>query len=249
MHILYLDDSGSPTNRNEEYFVLGGLSVPENSVGWLTYELEKIASEYDADDPSSVELHAAEIFKGAEHPWKDITVKRERVDVIKKVLSSLDKANREIVAFACAVHKASVTREDVVIHAYEEVTSRFNRYLQRISTETGSKQRGIIVLDKSSYETGLQNLTSQIRKNGNRWGGFMKEVVEVPLFVDSKASRIVQLADHVAYAVFRRYNSDDLAYMKIIENRFDEMEGKICGLAHKISTHRTCTCPACLSRR
>lgn len=249
MHVLYLDDSGSPTNQNEEYFVLGGVSVPENSVAWLTSNLEALAAEFDAVDPSSVELHAAEIFKGAEHPWKDITVKKDRVDIIKKVLSTLNKANRETVAFACAVHKASINKEDVVIHAYEEVTSRFNRYLQRISDETKAKQRGIIVLDKSSYETGLQNLTSKIRKNGNRWGGFMREVVEVPLFVDSKASRIVQLADHIAYAVFRRYNSDDLAYMKVIETRFDEMDGKICGLAHKVSTYRTCTCPACLSRR
>jgi hypothetical protein len=248
MHILYLDDSGSPTNRNEEYFVLGGVSVPETSVRWLNYELEKIAADYN-EDPSSVELHAAEIFKGSEHPWKEMTNKGDRVKVIKRVLSSLDTAKKDIVLFACAVHKASVTKEDAVIHAYEEISSRFNRYLQRISDETKQKQRGIIVLDKSSYETGLQNLTSQFRKTGNRWGGYMKEIVEVPLFVDSKASRIVQLADHIAYAVFRRYNSDDLGYMKLVENRFDEMDGKICGLSHKIVTHKTCTCPACLSRR
>lgn len=249
MHILYLDDSGSPTNPKEEYFVLGGVSVPENSARWLSYELEKIATEFNAENPASVELHAAEIFKGAESPWKEMTNKQERIQAIKKVLSSLDKAKADTVLFACAVHKASMNREDAVIHAYEEVSSRFNRYLQRVTAETKILQHGIIVIDKSSYETGLQNLTSQIRKTGNRWGGYMKEIVEVPLFVDSKASRIVQLADHIAYAVFRRYNADDLAYMKIIENRFDEMDGKICGLSHKTSTYRTCNCPACLSRR
>ena len=249
MHILYLDDSGSPINPQEEYFVLGGISVPETSVRWLAYELENIAIEFDPTNPSSVELHAAEIFSGRHYPWDAITKKQDRVEIIKKVLHALDRAKKDIVIFACAVHKASYPQEDVVIHAYEEITSRFNRYLQRISEDPNQKQRGILVLDKSSYETGLQNLASQIRKEGNRWGSYMKEIVEVPLFVDSKASRIVQLADHIAYAVFRRYNANDITYMNVIETRFDEMEGKICGLSHKIQSYRTCTCPACLSRR
>ncbi len=32
MHLLYLDDSGSVNNLNEDYLVLGGVAVPENSV-------------------------------------------------------------------------------------------------------------------------------------------------------------------------------------------------------------------------
>ncbi len=249
MHILYLDDSGSPINPQEEYFVLGGISVPENSVRWLSYELEKIATQIVHENPETVELHAAEIFSGRQDPWQSFKNKQQRIDIIKNVLRTLSAANKEITVFACAVHKASYPQEDVVIHAFEEISSRFEKYLQRISEETATQQRGILVLDKSSYETGLQNLTSQFRKTGNRWGSYMKGIVEVPLFVDSKASRIVQLADHIAYAVFRRYNASDLTYMNMIENRFDERDGVICGLAHKISTYRTCTCPACLSRR
>jgi predicted RNA-binding protein Jag len=249
MHILYLDDSGSPINPNEEYFVLGGVSVPENSARWLSSVLEKIAIQISPENPESVELHAAEIFSGREEPWQAFKSKQQRIDIIKNVLFTLNAANKEIVVFACAVHKASYPEEDVVIHAFEEITSRFEKYLQRISEETSTQQRGILVLDKSSYETGLQNLIAQIRRKGNRWGSYMNRIVEVPLFVDSKASRIVQLADHLAYAVFRRYNANDLTYMNIIENRFDERDGVICGLAHKISTYRTCKCPACLSRR
>lgn len=44
MYLLYLDDSGSSGNQNEDYFVLGGVAVPENSLRWLSYELEKIRS-------------------------------------------------------------------------------------------------------------------------------------------------------------------------------------------------------------
>jgi len=42
-------------------------------------------------------------------------------------------------------------QEDVVNHAFEEISSRFEKYLQRISEETSTQQRGILVLDKSSY--------------------------------------------------------------------------------------------------
>jgi len=249
MHILYLDDSGSSLNPKEQYFVLGGLSVPENSVRWLTEELDKIACSFNPTDSAIVELHAAEIYNGKNFPWTIIKFRMDRVAIIKKVLNIMGGANKDITLFASAIHKASWQNDDAVILAFEDITSRFNRYLQRISVETGEKQRGILVLDNSSYESGLQNLASQIHKSGNRWGGYLKETIEVPLFVDSRACRIVQLADHIAYAVFRRYNAEDIAYMNIIENRFDDINGKICGLSHQIATYRTCTCPACLSRR
>jgi hypothetical protein len=72
---------------------------------------------------------------------------------------------------------------------------------------------------------------------------------EVPLFVDSKASRLIQLADHVSYAVFRRYVAGDLNYFSVIEKHFDAEGSKIHGLVHKQFYSDACTCPACLSRR
>jgi len=83
-----------------------------------------------------------------------------------------------------------------------------------------------MILDKSSYEAGLQSLTSSIRDSSNQWGNQLRRIVEIPLFVDSRACRVVQLADHIAYAVFRRYNANDLSYFNIIESRFDVSEGK-----------------------
>jgi hypothetical protein len=121
-------------------------------------------------------------------------------------------------------------------------------YLQRRTTETNS-QKGLIIIDKTTYEEGLQNLAATIRKSGNRWGVQLRNICEVPMFVDSRAARMVQLADHIAYAVFRRYNTNDLTYFSCIENRFDQEGGVIHGLVHKQTVNRNCTCPACLTRR
>lgn len=249
MYLLYLDDSGSPGNKNEEYFVLGGLCIPEASVRWLSHELEKLSVSICPNEPEKVEFHAAEIFRGKSFPWNQIPDKQKRVQIIRDVLCILNKAYSDVVSFACAIHKQSYPNEDPVLKAYEDLASRFNMHLEYNVGTTEAKQKGLIILDKSSYETGLQSLAISIRKGGNRWGIQMRNIVEVPLFIDSQASRLIQLADHIAYAVFRRYEASDLTYFNCIEDRFYQKDHVMHGLAHKQTINRNCTCPACLTRR
>ena len=244
MHFLYLDDSGSIGNLNEDYFVLGGVCVPESSVRWLTSELDHLAESIDPQSPSSIEFHAAEIFRAEMLPWKNFN-KPDRINIIKSVLKVMDRAYSETVLYACAIHKPSFLSTDPVLMAYEDLSSRFNIRLEKL----GKEERGMIILDKSSYETGLQNLASSFRRVGNRWGRQLRRIIEIPLFVDSQASRIIQLADHIAYAVFRRYNANDLNYFNCIENHFYESDGVLHGLSHRQTINLFCTCPACISRR
>ena len=249
MYVLYLDDSGSVKNQKEDYFVLGGVCVPETSVRWLSYEVEKLATKIDPQNSAAVEFHAAEIFSGRSFPWHQYKRKEDRIAIIKHVLHTLDGAFPTVVAFASAVHKASYPNEDPVIKAFEDVTSRFDMYMHRMAADAEEYQRGMIVIDKSSYETSLQNLTVHFRQEGNRWGSYLKKICEVPLFVDSRVCRLMQLADHIAYAVFRYYNADDMGYFNCIGNRFDENDGVIHGLSHLQRYNPHCMCPACLTRR
>lgn len=248
MHLLYLDDSGSVPNRDEKYFVLGGICVPEMSLRWLSHKLDELAGKIDPDAPGQVEFHAAEIYSGREAPWNHFKKKMDRVDIIKRVLLTLEDAFPEIVIFACAIHKDSYPGQDPVIMAFEDISSRFDMHLHNSSTDK-TRQHGLIVIDKSSYEFSLQNLTRRFRAEGNRWGSYLRGICEVPLFVDSRSSRIIQLADHIAYAVFRRYNADDLTYFNCIESRFYQDNGVMHGLAHLQKYNDNCTCPACLTRR
>ncbi len=135
MHILYLDDSGSPQNPNEAYFVLGGISVPENSIRWLTHQISQLAEKLDPNTYPTLEFHASEIFGGRNGIWANFKDRQARIDIIKDVLLVPENANAnsEIVTFACAIHKASFPNVDPVELAYEEITDRFNKYLERIS--------------------------------------------------------------------------------------------------------------------
>lgn len=249
MYLLYLDDSGSIENKHEEYIVLGGICVPEQSVRWVTHELEKLAQTICPDAPRSVEFHASEIFSGRTGIWKQMKEREDRINVLKKVLGVLQDAHPDIVVFACAIHKESYPEEDLIQMAFEDISSRFDLYLRRMSSKTNYQHKGLIVIDKSSHENSLQKLAQSFRDDGNRWGNQLRTICEVPMFVDSKSSRVIQLADHIAYAVFRRYNGNDLNYFNCIESRFDQKNGTLHGLAHKQYYKPHCTCPACLTRR
>jgi hypothetical protein len=246
MHLLYLDDSGSVRNRDEDYLVLAGISVFERQIHYIAQALDSIASRIHPSDPSVVEFHASVMYSAKSTPWSGLG-KSESRKVIKEVLGVLASAHKSTHAFACAIHKASCPTEDPMENAFEDLCSRFDMQLARLYN-SGSNQRGLLILDKSSYENSLQSLAHRFRSTGTRWHQ-LKNIAEVPLFVDSKASRLVQLADHVAYAVFRRYERSDTSFFDIIVNKFDSEEGKLHGLAHKQTLNPNCMCPACMSRR
>ena len=246
MHLLYLDDSGSSGNTKEEYLVLGGVSVNEAQIHWITTELDTLAERFDAANPYGVEFHASEIFARRTHPWKGRT-KGDAREIIKSVLRVLEEAYQSARAFACVVHKGSFLGKDPMEIAFEDLCSRFDQYLQRLST-TKTTERGLLIIDKSTHETTLQQLSLSFRTLGNRWGSTIRHIAETPLFLDSKASRVVQLADHVAYSVFRRYQHGDTNYLDIIGSRFDSVDGIIHGLAHKEMGKPNCSCIACISR-
>lgn len=167
--------------------------------------------------------------------------------LLKSVLSVVSASYNRACLFACAVHKRSFPNVDPVALAFEDLCQRFDVFLAR-KRQSGDQQRGMLVLDNTTHETSLRELSREFRKTGTRWGS-VRNIADTPFFVDSKASRLVQIADHVAYSVFRRYNAGDAQYMDIVAHRFHEVDGVIHGLCHKHGERFACTCPACLSRR
>lgn len=85
MYLLYLDDSGSAKNRNEDYLVLGGICIFEHQISHFTQALDAIAHRLNPADPDSVEFHASDVFSGRQSPWNGLN-KQERIGIIKEVL-------------------------------------------------------------------------------------------------------------------------------------------------------------------
>ena len=226
MYLLYADESGSVGDPRQEYFVLAGFCVFERQGYWIAQELDQIAARFNPAEPSDVELHGNPMNtgKGVFRRFPKV----DRVQAIADALTILVKSHPSNRLFASVVRKASVSPADPVEFAFEQVSSRFDYYLTRLHT-AGDTQRGMILFDKSTYETTLQSLATDFRTIGHQWG-ILRNFSEVPVFMDSRASRLIQLADLVAYAVFRNYESGDNSFFNIIKNRFDSEGGITHGL-------------------
>lgn len=226
MYLLYADESGSVGDPNQQFFVLAGFCVYEKQGYWIAKELDAIAARFNPADPTSVELHGNPMQSG-KGIFRRFT-KAERTVAIEDALKIFLTSHPSNRLFASVVRKAKVSPADPVEFAFEQLSSRFDHYLARLH-KAGDSQRGIILFDRSTYETTIQSLATDFRTIGHNWG-ILRNFAEVPLFMDSRASRLIQLADLIAYAVFRKYERADEQYFSIIKNRFDAEGGIIHGL-------------------
>lgn len=243
MYILYLDDSGSVRNASDKHIVLAGLAVFERQTYWIGKKLDELAAKMWPDSPTSLEFHGTDIRSGKRH-WRGLE-RAPRIEAMKEALQYVAR-ERHIKLFGAAVHKAACSPDDPMEYAFEQVINRFDRYLGRLH-KAGNTQRGLIVLDESSYETSLQSLARDFRTSGHSWGQ-LRNISEVPLFVDSRATRLIQYADLVAYAMGRYYERGDDEFSSIIAHKFDTEGGVIHGLTHFTPTDQACNCYSCRQR-
>ena len=82
----------------------------------------------------------------------------------------------------------------------------FHYMLGRILRDQGEDQRGLIVIAESSYRDNFELLAKKIATEGHRWGD-INNLADIPYFAPAKSTRLLQLADFVANAVFVRYES------------------------------------------
>jgi hypothetical protein len=240
MHLLYLDDSGSVKNAADKHIILAGLSVFERLPHWFSRSLDTIAKDVWQQDPDHLEFRGVNIFAGRKQ-WRGVDSKK-RIEAYQAALNIL-ASSVHVRIFGAAIHKAAYAPADPMEYAFEVIINRFDRMLGRLH-KAGDSQRGIIILDKSSYETSLQGLAVNFRREGHRWGKTYN-IAEVPLFVDSRATRMIQFADLIAYAMRRYFEKGDSTWLDILRPKFDSEGGITHGLVHYTPQNSGCNCIAC----
>ena len=121
------------------------------------------------------------------------------------------------------------TYPEIAGDLFTQVASRFDMFLGRMHRKHDS-QRGIAIFDKSTRELTIQRASYIFSHVGHQWGGRLNNFATVPLFLDSKMSRLIQLADLIAFSIFRHFEYNDDTYFSIIKNCFDADEKNIHGL-------------------
>jgi Protein of unknown function (DUF3800) len=225
MHLLYLDESGSVADPNQQYFVLAGVSVFERTTHWIEQELHKIAARFDPVNPWAIELHGSEIRSGR-NGWKRFALD-QRMMAIEDALrvGVVSQRPQSVRLFGAVLRKDKFAGQDLVEVAFEQLSSRFDQFLGRRFAKHRDPQRGIIVLDRNSTEQRIQTLAQKFKVDGHTYGKTLN-YAEVPVFLDSKASRLIQLADLVSFSLFRFYEHSDSQLYSIICRHFDN-EGSV----------------------
>ena len=169
----------------------------------------------------------------------------ERQGLVKE-LASLIASWGVVRLFAECIDKVHFdpTRTGQTVHeqAFEQVVSRFERYLQNLSSEFG-----LLIHDNNpTYAKRHTELMRTFLQRGTLWTA-VERVIETPLFVDSQLTGMVQLADLCAYALRRYLENGETELFELIFSRADRLRNTVVGVRHFTGTD--CTCVICSAHR
>ncbi|MCY4577751.1 MAG: DUF3800 domain-containing protein [Chloroflexi bacterium] len=247
MYIVYLDESGNPNgwNSNQNHFVLGGLAVHEGQIRRLSDSLDEVQSRFFYDVNLPLEFHATEINSGKGRFHNLTSLQRQNLmNDVYDVIANIEYPRA--ILFATAINISSVNNPDQAVRdTFEDVIQCVNSFLVRMY-RAGNPQKGLLIIDRASFtEPKYRTLISEFRNAGTQFG-YLGNIVDIPYFSQSEDTRLLQLADFCAYAVFRYYERGDDQYLNKIIHRFDrrsrDYQG-VDGLKH--ITQRECGCLAC----
>lgn len=268
--MLFVDESG--THGDAHSFVLGGVAVHEGDAARLQRRLDDLVCQHLGRVPVNLdeyELHAGEM-RNAKRPKSEALTGKESIWAPMPRgmrLSLLEAAYDTLAAFRPADHEQPMVLFSVALDrhfhsadapyarerfAYEVLLNKFDLMLKRVRIEAGKDNRGLVIHDRRTVaERDIQSWTTQWRAAAGDVGQ-LRNLADVPLFTDSRATRIIQAADLVAYAVYRRYGAPaDLRYFSKLLPAFHQDPGQLHGLVHFTPAFGRggCRCEACDARR
>ena len=139
------------------------------------------------------------------------------------------------------------SRQSVSEQAFEQVVSRFERFLQNMGGLGAQRSHGLLVHDNN--ETVARKHTGMMRSfhaTGTLWTS-VDCIIETPMFVDSKLTRMVQIADLCAYALRRYLENGETGLFRPIFKRADRIGNVAVGVRH--FSRPACDCAICLAHQ
>jgi len=231
VYFFYFDESGSrdpsagtEENPKDHLYVLLAVGMWEGQ--WRHFETEisglklELAGYLQRDGKGRFELADCEVKSN----WVRVPTEREKRSRFLHGLHSDDLtrltdaffrqvAKRNTVILASVIDKRFlhdyVTHETLHKKAYEFLLERIQHYMR----EYHPRHRALIVMDDTGKQLNraVAMKHASFQRAGNRNMAF-PAVVEYPFFTRSELSNGVQLADLLAYSVYRAFKSEDFGY-------------------------------------
>jgi len=241
MYLFYVDESGDVSRwQDQDNFVLAGVAVHEGQVRILSEALNQVQRQFFPDIHVPLEFHAQHIRSGKGRframPYEQ---RAALLDAAYDVIASARFPN--LIAFVSAIHVSAVQSSAQALETcLEDICGCFNLFLFR-KFKAGYKDKGLMIMDRSGRDRRVRELMSDFEHHGTRLG-YLGNIVDVPYFAESSRTRMLQLADLLAYAAGRYFNSNDNTYIEKVFPRFDGVcqGGDLLGLRHIVGRPYWC---------
>ena len=249
MYFFYLDESGSrdpsvgtPEKPKDHIYVL--LAVGINEGQWRSFEQEvsglklALAADLQRGGFGDFDLADCEVKSN----WLRRPDERAKRSPFLRCLGRLAIENltnvyfeqvpkRGAIIMASVIDKrylySDTTLEELHQKAYELLLERIQNYMSTYY----SAQQALIIMDDMDKEL---NRAVAMRhafylRSGN-WNTAFQNIVEYPFFTRSELSNGVQLADQLAYNVYRAFRYEDMTYPyfeKLLPNFYQSKNGTV----------------------
>jgi hypothetical protein len=245
-----MDESGDPQGWSaQRNFVIGAVAVHEGQVFGLSKQLDDIQRRYYPDRTVPLGFHATEV-RGGRGVFRELR-QNVRDRLMFEIYDCIANARfPTLIAFATAMDVTCAQSPDQVLHdTFQDVCQRFNVFLKR-QFRHGKPNKGLLIVDEA-HQQRYRQLVADFRREGTDYQGPLANLIDIPYFARSHDTRMIQLADFCAYAVFRRYENQDSTYFQHVLPKFDRREAghPPDGLKHLTRNYDTCSCEACAWRR
>lgn len=246
MYLLYSDESGNVANPHDAAFVVGGIAVHEDAVRPLAGEINNVLANFvGVKRAKGLEIHGSPLRRGRDG-WESFSVAKRHAlahTLLELVVDWEHKGSESILEpFVVAIDRNH--SQSPMETAYGELLFAFDRYL-RHGRRQGEPHNGVLVADRCTYERTLAAWVEVARARYRRPQQDARRLyalAETPFFVDSQSTRLMQLADLIAHAIFRAYNGGDWRWAETLLPAL--VGGDNRRLVH-LTSDQSCSCAAC----
>lgn len=269
MYLLFVDESG--THGASHAFVLGGLAVHEGDAQRLQTQIDRVVAEGLGRIPPNLdeyELHASEM-RNAKKPsvglskqqsiWASVdrNIRHDILAAAYDLIARFEPTDERLPLATFGVvldrrFRSDGTKDEREQFAYEVLLNKFDVMLKATRQRHSLQNRGLVIHDRRVVvERDIQEWTTGWRRSAGNIGQ-LRNLADVPLFADSRATRLLQMADLVAYALYRKYAPGlaDARAFEAIYPTFHRSEDALHGCVHYTPSFGAgeCDCDPCLER-
>jgi hypothetical protein len=246
MYLLYADDSGDLSNPATTHFVVAGIAVHEDAIRPFAGHINGTINRFVGKQLGmKVEIHGNPMRFGAGE-WKNVS-ETKRLGLARELLKSCrewghKESDSTLHPFVVALDQGfSLSPTET---AYGELLQLFDGFL-RASRRGGTPHNGVLVADRGRYQRALEAYVDFARARRpfpRQQRRRLHALAETPFFVDSKATRLVQIADILAYAFYRGYSANDWSWAEDLGPAL--VDANPSRLVH-FTADKQCKCLAC----